>query len=285
MVPKILFVGNCQVRPIESLLKHLSEVKKTQNIIVHLANNSERVQHEKLLNSADVIISQQIHDNYRCETVRSSIIKERHQKKIIFIPNLFYKGYTPDLCYLRLRGEGTLNGPLGDYHSSIILNSWKDGISIEDTIQIYRSSKTWKNHYWDVANDSLAEYKQRESSLDIKLTKFIENNLSKKQLFFTFNHPSKLLIIKLVEKIATYLELKRTGNSITQFAEPLNLVQVPIHRFTQKQLELKFDGPTKFHGVSKCTNEKQTYRLKKLVTLFFQKYENNKNAILERGIW
>ena len=174
---------------------------------------------------------------------------------------------------------------MGDYHSSIILNSWKDGISIEDTIQIYRSSKTWKKHYWDVANDSLAEYKRRESSLDIKLTKFIENNLSKKQLFFTFNHPSKLLIIKLVEKIATCLELKRTGNSITQFAEPLNLVQVPIHPFTQKQLELKFDGPTKFHGVSKCTNEKQTYRLKKLVTLFFQKYENNKNAILERGIW
>ena len=45
MAPNILLVGNCQVRPIESLLKHLNNVEETHKIIVHLAKDSERETH------------------------------------------------------------------------------------------------------------------------------------------------------------------------------------------------------------------------------------------------
>ena len=157
MAANILLVGNCQVRPIESLLKHLNSVEETHKIIVHLAKDSERETHNDLFKSADIIISQQIQDSYPCQAVRSSILKANHPDKIIFIPNLFYKGYTPDLRYLRLQGQGTLDGPLGDYHSSILLKCWKEGRTIEDTVQTYRSSKTWKERYHSPANDSPVE--------------------------------------------------------------------------------------------------------------------------------
>ena len=288
MAPNILLVGNCQVRPIESLLKHLNNVEETHKIIVHLAKDSERETHNDLFKSADIIISQQIQDRYPCQAVRSSILKANHPDKIIFIPNLFYKGYTPDLRYLRLQGQGTLDGPLGDYHSSILLKCWKEGRTIEDTVQTYRSSKTWKERYHSAANDSLVEYKRRESTLDIKMANFIENNIANRQLFFTFNHPSKLLITELVKNIAKQLALKPTGQTSTDCAEPLDRFQVPIHPYTQKQLELTFEGPKRFLGVgiSKDSgNERKTYRLKRLVTSFFRHYERNRQTMLERGVW
>ena len=288
MAPKILLVGNCQVRPIACLLERLNIIEEAQTIIVHLAKNSEYKEHENLLDRADVIVSQKIQDNYPCQTVRSSTIQEKYSHKTIFIPNLFYKGYTPDLRYLRLKQQGTLNGPLGDYHSSIILNCWKDGKSIEDTIRMYRSAKIWNERYRDAAQNSLSEYRRREEQLDIKLTKFIEKNLANQQLFFTFNHPSKALISKLVEKIASQLTLKSTGNSLAQLTEPLDRFQVPIHPFIQRQLELKFDGPTKFIGVGIKKNnstERKSYRLKRLVILFFEHYNQNRQKIMEQGVW
>ena len=287
MAPKILLVGNCQVRPIEFLLRHLNNAEETNTIIVHLANDSEREEYEHLLNSADIIVSQKIQDNYPCQTVRSSKIKEEHPTKTIFIPNLFYKGYTPDLRYYRLKGKGTLDGPLGDYHSSIILNCWKDGKTIEDTIQAYRSNRTWKKYYQNVAHESLVEYKHRENLLDIKLASFIEENLQKQQLFFTFNHPSKLLLTELVNKIATHLELRQTGNDVEVLAEPLDRFQIPIHPFTQKQLGLKFEGPTKFLGAGirkKDPNERKTYSLKRLISRFFQHYSSKRDVIIELGV-
>ena len=91
MAPKILLVGNCQVRPIEFLLRHLNNAEETNTIIVHLAKDSEREEYEHLLNSADIIVSQKIQDNYPCQTVRSWKIREEHRTKIIFIPSLFSK--------------------------------------------------------------------------------------------------------------------------------------------------------------------------------------------------
>ena len=74
------------------------------------------------------------------------------------------------------------------------------------------------------------------------MANFIENNLSKSQLFFTFNHPSKLLITELVKNIAKQLELKPTGQTSADCAEPLDRFQVPFHPYTQKQLELSFNS-------------------------------------------
>ena len=41
MAPKILLVGNCQVRPIACLLERLNIIEEAQTIIVHLAKDSE----------------------------------------------------------------------------------------------------------------------------------------------------------------------------------------------------------------------------------------------------
>ena len=96
--------------------------------------------------------------------------------------------------YIRLKGKPTLAGPLGDYHSSIIIHSWKEGLSQEQAQANYQSETIWEELYLDAASQSLQELRSREQILDIKISDYIEKEQSNQQLFFTFNHPSKHLL-------------------------------------------------------------------------------------------
>ena len=285
-----VIVSNCQGRPLGSILTTLYEIECQDIIIVHLAKDSDAERFDACLNSADVVISQHIQDQYPCSFVRTSSLQQRLGDRLITIPNIFYRGYTPDLRYLRLRARGTLNGPLGDYHSSILLNAWKEGEDQDIALERYNNVDLWREQYSTIAEQSLAELQRRELELDIQISDCIATMQSQQQLFYSFNHPSKAMIKILADRIAEHLDLtpKPEGNaSVEAMREPLDRIQIPLHPFTRQHLGLNFPGPDRFQGEAMKPGKRQPvhFQLPKLTKRFFKHYNNRRDEILEYGVW
>ena len=272
------------------MLTTLYEIECQEIIIVHLAKDSEAETFDTCLERADVVISQHIQDQYPCAFVRTSALRQRVGKRLITIPNIFYRGYTPDLRYLRLRARGTLKGPLGDYHSSILLNAWKEGENQESALERYNNIDLWAEQYSTIAEQSLAELQKRELELDIQISDCISAMQSHQQLFYSFNHPSKAMIKILADRIAEHLNLssKPEGKaSVQAMREPLDRIQIPLHSFTREDLKLEFPGPDCFQGESMQPGKRRPvpYQLPELTNHFFEHYNSQRDDILEHGLW
>lgn len=286
MTPKVVLVANCQARPIATLLNQNYEVEITDKIIVHLAKDNDFERYEQKLESADYIISQFINKTYPCEFVRTQNMQEKFQNKLILIPNLYYRGYTPDLRYIRIKGKPTLDGPLGDYHSQTIFNAWAKGDDPIATLKTYNSTDHWEQNYCDIASESLQDLQKREENLDICISDYINRMKSSEQLFFTFNHPSRPLLDELIRRIAKKMELNVTSSIPNQQYEPLGRFQAPIHPFVKASLQLKFEGPTVFQGNNRDKTIKKPAQFStiEIIENFFDHYNARKGDILELGV-
>lgn len=282
----IAVIGNCQARPIAEYLIHTLHCNVNLLAIVHLLKQDEEKIIEDELQRSDIIISQVISDDYRVNYISTNTLRKKYGSKLITIPNLFYSGYTPDLKYLRLKKAGTLQGPLGDYHSNIIHNSWENGLSINDAIQSYKDINIWRKLYSNTAVESIENLKKREKMTDIIISDVIDNEKSDKQLFFTFNHPSKYLIEKLINRVLNLIKnntnLKET--KFTMDKEPLNQFQVPLSDFVIEELKIKNPITTKFKGMVKVDDKfkKMEYDLEYLTKTFYHVYNENEDLLRER---
>ena len=286
MNPKIVLVANCQARPISTILRNHYNANVEEPIIVHLAKDDDAKECLSILNSADYIVSQSISKTYPCSFVRTESIKEKFGDKVILIPNLYYRGYNPDLRGIRLKGKGVLGGPLGDYHSQIIVDAWLRNDSPSEALQYYNSTPYWEEHYGNVASESLEELKRREKHIDIKITNFIKRRQAHRHLFYTYNHPSKLLLKTLVKRIARRLELEPNDTSDNNNREPLGRFRVPIHPFTQHQLGLTFKGPDQYQGnhPDKATNHFEYYSPEQMIEAFFKLYNQRAEDIRQHAL-
>lgn len=200
----IIIIGNCQSTHIKWILQTITDSSKHKidSILVNTltAEDEERVC--KLLSKQDLIITQRIYSTFKFEFVQTDFIRNNFKTNILQIPNLYFRGNTPDLIYLSLKNTRILS-PLGDYHHHCIYECWKNKKNIKDTVKFVQSENLMKNHpeLFSSVESSLNELKEREEVLDIKISDFIEKNWKTKRLFFTFNHPTTLLLLTLVKRI------------------------------------------------------------------------------------
>lgn len=283
---KISVIGNCQARPIATLLELLyCNVDITVTAIVHLISDEKEKDYIPFFCEADFIITQLVADNYPCKFLSTSRIKGEYGSKVITMPNLFYRGYTPDLRYVRIPGQGTLKGPLGDYHSEVILKSWLDGKSVTELHERMCSVEYWELMFGNVHKESLNELKVRESGLDVALASEIEMNKSKTRLFYTFNHPTLKLLILLVNKLAELIKLTSKTGSVVLPPEPLNQLVPPMSKFTSLQLDLPITSSPVYKGLMKQSESlyrgKAFYEPVEIYEEFYRHYDLNAELINE----
>lgn len=285
---KIAVLGNCQARPIAALFGNNNSSHSISYIgIVHLLKDCDKVELFQALDDADLIITQNIADNYPCEFVRTSMLMSRYPNKIMRIANLYFRGYNPELRYIRNGKLGTLRGPLGDYHISTILQTWLEGGSIQQ-IHDRLQDKQWNStEYGDIASTSLAQLYARDADLDIPAAALIAKDWRNQHLFFTFNHPSMQLLTRYCTAIAAQFSLDIGDLSINQTSEPLGQFQLP--RNPMLMTAQTPDGDSVYTGVevtsidewTVSTGKKSVWSEELLVEAFISIYEANSNFFSE----
>ncbi|WP_298637058.1 WcbI family polysaccharide biosynthesis putative acetyltransferase [uncultured Umboniibacter sp.] len=281
---KVVVVGNCQARPIAALLEQMSDqVEVIKVAIVHLLNKTNEEEYRQAFRDADFIIAQLVAPNYPCEFVRTVALKELYPKKVITIVNLFYAGYTPDWFYIRRPNFGTLRGPMGDYHNKTIFKAWLERKTKSEAMALVTDKSFNSQEYLPIVHKSLVELKNREQEADVKIAYYIEENYLKRRLFFTFNHPSKELLVEYTKQVLIFLDIIVTVDSDIDMREPLNqfIPQVNV------AVPISIDRADNYKGSSVLTVDgwnvdvhgSEIYSLRGLVDVFYSIYSQNETEL------
>ncbi|HDY93958.1 MAG TPA: glycosyltransferase family 61 protein [Pseudoalteromonas sp.] len=256
---KVVVVGNCQARPIATLLETMSnEIEITKVAIVHLLNSDQESEYRSFFEDADYIIAQLVAPNYPCEFVQTSLLEQSYGDKLVKIVNIFLLDHTPYLSGLPAdwRNKKT---PLGDYHFPILFEQWKKGASIKEAASLLRES--YINVSYGMVNESssLFELQTREKKVDVKISDFLLK--SKERLFYTYNHPKDTLLFEYAKRILNLL-----GMNIEYHDGQSKGFLDKIHPFFERDLH-----GYKQRGVSLI------YTTEELVSNFYQFYSSVSN--------
>ncbi len=284
----VVVIGNCQARPLAQKLTAISgRVKVTAIGIVHLLKNEETDTYAKHFLSADWIFAQRVMDNYPCTFVRSKELKANWGNKVVVWPNIFFRGYNPELTYIRNANRSPLRGPLGDYHNQTILEGWKEGIKPAEALRRHLDIEYNREQYGKIPEASLSELRMRESDCDIEIADYIAKNQSDRRLFFTFNHPVAELLSETAKNLLHWARIPNDRNHSSDDFEPLGQFCPPVNPWVVHELGLDPPVADSWCGVEVVKIDKEGTETGKnkrfggleIVETYYRIYDANEDAI------
>lgn len=240
---QIIVLGNCQARPVATYLNEMTGgVSQYTPLIAHLSNSEQEADDFRILDAADLILTQPIEDTFKASHLATSLLKMRYPNNVITWPNLFFIGQTPDIISLRDELGKVINGPLESYQSAGVVNCWQNGMNADQAIEFLRNELPFPA---DVLKKAIVlsweNLSTRESQLDVRITDFIESRIERERLFFTFNHPSSRLLIEISERLCRVCDVPVIKPLISEFfEEPLGRLTAPTTKCLADLLGFKF---------------------------------------------
>ncbi len=244
--------GNCQVPYIVRFLSRTKEFTDVYILLsippIHTLTEEKEKGFEKgVLGWVKLFIFQNIReDNIFSRKLSSTRIMELLSRgcKKVAIPNVFFKGYFPQLCSnpnnpfvgSKYNREGIF--PYGDINIKSML---EEGMTSEEIFNCLK-----KENFYDTqrvreeVEKSIRELCEREKECDVVISDFIEKNYKKKRLFFVPNHPTNVVIRELSRRILSFLGYGQYAMNIQNIPENNNL-EIPIYPSVAKGLGLEFD--------------------------------------------
>lgn len=266
---KLLVTGNCQARPLLSLMCGTGLFKSLDPIILHLADPDHVRKYEESLQEADLIVAQKTDPTFPVEVLRSEKIKELHGKKTVIWPNIFFSGQQPYLRYFTHRTLGRLLGPLETMHDLRIYLDWSTLRSVRNDFIDLSETEYLKQ----IVDRSMRALRERERGCDILISDEISGNLQRR-LFFTFNHPS-MFLLRLVAQRALSQLIPDAPEVPPLSSEPLASFIVPSTWDQQRQLCVYRGHEIEVsHGPQVKLNGWRQYDAAELRDAFFQCYDH-----------
>ena len=136
---KLVVFGNCQAAGIARLAQAMTgdivaqSFETTPSFLRRLKDGEFDL--KSAIKDADLIWVQTVAE------VTQAIIKlaPRMQARIRQLPPLNYAGFHPDCVYVAREGGGHLQGPMGEYQSSLAFWAWRNGVEQTAALDLFRS--------------------------------------------------------------------------------------------------------------------------------------------------
>lgn len=280
---KVVVVGNCQARPVAELMgSFCSDVHISYVAIAHLIGNNDESEFNTAIAEADYIVTQKVDNDYPCLFIHTSKLKEKYPEKVKVILNLYCMIYDPDWFYFRFENRAVLPGPIGEYHNKTIYDSWLKGLPINEVLCLLNSTDYNNKLYGDVFNQSLAELKRREESVDVKITDYIVSEYNQTRLFHTFNHPTSILLEEYVNRILLQINKNLIIERKKMCFEPLGRFSPKVNvQFENLSISLKthkgVEAPYLIHPGLK----NKVYNDVELISSFYNLYNQKLSPVKE----
>jgi hypothetical protein len=239
-------VANCQARPVAELLQKRSLGLEIGGIIItHLASTGTEAADLALLRSADLIFAQFVTDQYHAAHLATSRLRQAFGERLVSWPNIYFRGQCPDLSYASVAELPRLQGPLRDYHLRSVHACWRNGTSQQMCLSMLQQPDPgYPGVLADIADQSLAELKMREASLNVGIADIIEAHWRHRRLFFTFNHPALYLLAELASRLLKIVGIAPSDLSCEGAPEPLSLIVPPVLRREAESFARSFANDT-----------------------------------------
>lgn len=217
-------VANCQARPISAIIRRMCEDwTHVGDVVVHLASPDDADEHLDLLRGADLIFAQLVNDGYPAGHLATSRLKGEFGDRVVSWPNLFFHGQTTDTFNLTTP-LGRVTGPLGNYHSLVVHDHWREGLSAAACIEAMRDPEhDDPDEIRARAERSMAWLEDRERLVDVPIVDFIAERWRDQPLFHVFNHPASVTLVEMAGRLVSAAGAPAAAGppEPDQFGEPL----------------------------------------------------------------
>jgi len=201
---KIAILANCQGAILKMLLqKHLGNNVRFLNIprIDTVRENSDVLDSiYSNLNEIDYILTQPLSDSFG--VLSTNNIKKNINKSIIVFPNIHFSGFHPEMFYLKHQNLNANRDFMVDYHDSIILYGYLNGINKKIISNTFYEKSFYTTEVLDKINTiSLENLMEKEKICDIQISDMISSKAVKETLFYSMNHPSSYLLNIMAKRV------------------------------------------------------------------------------------
>ncbi|MDC7682612.1 WcbI family polysaccharide biosynthesis putative acetyltransferase [Asticcacaulis sp. BYS171W] len=286
--PRIALVGNCQAQALIPMLKAMVPSAHILGAVsVASFPRNTYANHARLIDTADIVLSLTIHDQYPVEWLRTTNLQTLCGDRLHLIPNMYFLGYTPDMVYLHAAGSRhVVQGPMTDYHLASVIHAYQQGWSPDRAVALFSDDTFFERNYAGAAEQSLAEMVRREAHLEVRMADYIAEHYKSRRLFHTLNHPTAHLLGVLAHRILSHLGIDHYDISqVTQEDYLSDIVKAP-HPAVHRMLGLNFDNPSVDRAhVLKPDHTPDLYSLRyytpqELVEAYYAVYDRHREFIM-----
>jgi hypothetical protein len=202
----VVIFGNCQVSTIARIMQAMTgdvvatTVETTPGWLQKLESGEYDL--SAALESADLVFVQMIGR-------LNELIRERcplQAAKVRLFPPINYAAFHPDCVYIKRKDGSHLQGPMGDYHSSIALWAWRQGWSRQEALALF-SPQAYEvlgfHTYEEAARRTLLEFGQQTA---LAMAPLLHRWSSGGAWMHTINHPRLSVLADLTAEL-----LRREG--------------------------------------------------------------------------
>jgi hypothetical protein len=245
---KALFIGNCHNNGLIHFLSQSNQFKNTYDIKQYanweLIESKESIPINDIKN-ADLFIYQPLSDVHGCYSTNPNVENSigsfvKNSCKKISYPYVYCSSLWPIIQAAKGENRWFGNKPIDDLI--------KKGHSFSEIIEMYDNDLIdWQ--YSSRFNETLNILKDKESITDLKISSYIEDNISKELLFLIPQHPTSKIFHKLSNDILNILGMDELITDCINSINDAKLLDTtysrpdcmfPIHKSVTKNYNFSF---------------------------------------------
>lgn len=252
--------GNCQALPLGQLLSNNKEFSEQYEFVpfpkpIFMLKEQDLDEVKVFLSKMDLFVFQQVGNAFGEHFSSEAMLSyTKSACKRLSFPSIYFTGYTPDLVYLRKSGASVNH--YSDYHDAALVNFYlEDAQTAHAKYQAALNDPNYLSEQQILTNatNSLNELKKREEGVDVTISDFIEEKWLEDLLFFSFNHPSRRVLVEVARRLLSRMNINNLD--IPGNYEFLRESIVPIHRSIRNLIKNPITEEIKIQGKSQSVVE------------------------------
>jgi hypothetical protein len=200
---KILIVSNCVSYMLEGMLQLLTERHRVSSITFWdpRAQRPDADTSATFFSGFDVVFWQKGSD--------SPALPVSSSPRVVSFPPVFFYGLHPDLIYA-WKGGKPLQGPLGDYNSSIVLYAFLHGIALDRVVSLFNRVTYEALGFFEMFEESCRHYLSLADAEGFNMRPHLVSWLRRGAFMYSVNHPKSYVLQDVAKELLARVDVATT---------------------------------------------------------------------------
>lgn len=147
----VVGIGNCQV---DGIVKCAADALGMTSVYVHpRAAREDREGFRALIAEASIAFASRGSQQVELKAIANEI--GRADLPVLAVPRVYFSGFHPDVAYPNTAAAELKGLPMGNAHSAILLAAFRDNLSVQETLSLYRGEVYEALGYFDAYDFSI----------------------------------------------------------------------------------------------------------------------------------
>ncbi|HQV56472.1 MAG TPA: WcbI family polysaccharide biosynthesis putative acetyltransferase [Ilumatobacteraceae bacterium] len=139
------------------------------------------------------------------DQIRQQLAPLKIPPRVIAVPNLYFRGFHPDIFHTPHPAGGMLGSAAGEYSSALVLYGWRQGLDADQIRRCFRAEVYQALGYYSVWSSALQVVRERFDDSDLAFADWYLPLVRGGAFMLTDNHPTVAALVQLARQVAKLL--------------------------------------------------------------------------------